>query len=96
MTVLLQSEISADDFINRLADALASRIIDAKNTPEKMVGISVVAAHFGVSVNTVYAWNSQGCPHTNNKPVLYKISAVEEWLSGNRKPVNRRSRRLLR
>lgn len=96
MTVLLQSEISADDFINRLADALADRIVKANNVEEPALSIEQIADRFGVEVRTIYDWNVQGCPHTKTKPAKFYLSEVKEWLKNSRKLVNRRARRLSR
>lgn len=44
--------------------------------------VADVAAHFGVSVRTVFAWIADGCPKFKRGYTLrLKIADVEAWLS---------------
>lgn len=87
------SEIDADDFIQKLADALADRIVKANNADEPALPIEQIAERFGVEVRTIYDWNVQGCPHTKTNPTRYFISEVKEWLKNKSRQNYRRSRR---
>ncbi|ATN94297.1 hypothetical protein [Lysinibacillus phage vB_LspM-01] len=49
---------------------------------KKYVRGHVVAEHYDVHLNTVYAWSKKGCPH---KMVgiqrRYNLEEVEQWLN---------------
>jgi hypothetical protein len=44
-----------EDTINKLAEVLAEKI----RAPEKWIDAETLAAHFGVSLDTVYYWSSK-------------------------------------
>lgn len=94
--IITDSNMTADEFISKLADALADRIVKANNVEEQPLSIEQIADRFGVEVRTIYDWNVQGCPHTKTKPAQFYLSEVKEWLKVKGKFVNRRARRLAR
>lgn len=45
------------------------------------------ADHFGISVNTLKLWGTQGCPEIRlaTGTPMYSKSAIEEWLRSQKK-----------
>jgi hypothetical protein len=78
--MIIQSELSAEEFIEKLTSALADKITKSfDNPPEQFVPAEKIAEYFGVKLCTIYKWNRLGCPRTHSKPEKYKISQVEKW-----------------
>lgn len=69
-----------EDTINKLAEVLAEKI----RAPEKWIDIETLAAHFGVSLDTVYYWSSKtNIPRNKEgRELRFKISEVERWYCG--------------
>lgn len=52
------------------------------NEPEKWVNLKEIAAHIGVSEDTIRLWIKKGTiPHSRaGKQYKFKISEIDEWL----------------
>lgn len=73
----------SEDTLEKLGCIISDKILQAKDKPEKWIGINELSEIIGVPVSTIRYWlaNNKSFPCLRGNPLRFKLSVVERWIS---------------